>query len=95
LIIDHQISFSVVQTSYPFLDFFFLSEDAADVLAPIDFTGWLTNGVRTEDTVPLDLSLENGLDFVWFGLRLLTPFLPIFCSLIGQSTHEGVDLKML
>jgi hypothetical protein len=88
------ISFSSFQRVYPFLDFFFRSVAVAALPESIDLTGLLSTGDRTEDTLPSALLLENGFDFVWFGLRLLTPLRPIFCSLIAQSSHYGVDLDI-
>ena len=80
---------------YPFLDFFFRSAEALALPLSIDLIGWLTNGDKAEDTLPSLLSLENGFDCVFLGLRLLTPLRPIFCSLMGQSSREDVDLIML
>ncbi len=51
--------------------------------APTGLTGEITSGDKADDTLLPVLLLENGWAFVWLGLRLLTPFRPIFCSLIG------------
>jgi hypothetical protein len=80
--------------NYLFFEFFFRSEedlpDEALLSESCNLIGWFSAAFTIEDTLPP----EDDFVFGCFVLRLLTPFRPMSYSLIKQSAHCRIVLRL-